>query len=73
MRRRIRGRQVTMAGKWADFDQVVFDMSDLLENEHNHTKARIIMRALSYIYWQKTVIEEVKGEVATLEAMMRAK
>ena len=62
-----------MAGKWADFDQIVFDMSDLLENEHNNTKARIIMRALSYIYWQKTVIEEVKGEVATLEAMMRAK
>jgi len=58
---------------WADFDQLVFDLSDLLENEHNHHKAKIIMRALSYIYWQKTVIEEIKADRATLEAMLRDK
>jgi hypothetical protein len=58
---------------WADFDQLVFDLSDLLEHEHNHSKARIIMRALSYIYWQKTVIEETKADRATLEAMLRDK
>ena len=56
---------------WADFERLTADLSDLLENEHNHGKARIIMRALSYIYWQKTVIEEVKAERATLEAMLR--
>jgi hypothetical protein len=61
-----------MTGKWADFDQLVFDISDLLDNEHNHTKARLIMRALSYIYWQKTVIEELKAEIATQEARLRA-
>jgi hypothetical protein len=58
---------------WADFDQLVFDLSDLLEHEHNHSKAKIIMRALSYIYWQKTVIEEIKADRATLEAMLRDK
>jgi hypothetical protein len=31
------------------------------------------MRALSYIYWQKTVIEEIKADRATLEAMLRDK
>lgn len=58
---------------WADFDQLVFDLSDLLEHEHNHSKAKIIMRALSYIYWQKTIIEEIKADRATLEAMLRDK
>ena len=58
---------------WADFDQLVFDLSDLLEHEHNHSKAKIIMRALSYVYWQKTVIEEIKADRATLEAMLRDK
>lgn len=58
---------------WADFDQLVFDLSDVLEHEHNHSKAKIIMRALSYIYWQKTVIEEIKADRATLEAMLRDK
>jgi hypothetical protein len=31
------------------------------------------MRALSYIYWQRNVIEECKSDNATLEAMLRAK
>jgi len=73
VRHRIRRRQVTMTGKWADFDQLTFDLSDWLEHESNHTKASLLMRALSYIYWQRTVIEEVKGERSTLEAMLRDK
>ena len=62
-----------MKPEWADFDRLVADVTDLLEREHNHTKARIIMRALTYIYWQKTVIEEIKSDRATLEAMLRDK
>lgn len=60
-----------MAQLWADFEKITADLSDVLEHEHNHTKARIIMRALSYLYWQKSVIEEVKSDRATLEAMLR--
>ena len=62
-----------MTGAWADFDKLAHDLTDWLANETNHTKARLLMRALSYIYWQKTVIEEIKGERATLEAMLRDK
>lgn len=62
-----------MKPEWADFDRLVADVTDVLEREHNHTKARIIMRALTYIYWQKTVIEEIKSDRATLEAMLRDK
>lgn len=60
-----------MGQLWADFEKITADLSDVLEHEHNHTKARIIMRALSYLYWQKSVIEEVKSDRATLEAMLR--
>lgn len=60
-----------MKAQWADFEKLTFDLSDVLEHEHNHTKARILMRALAYIYWQKTIIEELKAERATLEAMLR--
>lgn len=62
-----------MPGAWADFDELAADLTDWLEHETNHTKARLLMRALSYIYWQKTVIEEIKGERSTLEAMLRDK
>lgn len=62
-----------MKPEWADFDRLVADVTDVLERERNHTKARIIMRALTYIYWQKTVIEEIKSDRATLEAMLRDK
>ena len=56
---------------WADFERLTADLSDLIEHEHNHHTAKILMRALSYIYWQKTVIQEVKADRATLEAMLR--
>ena len=62
-----------MPAAWTDFDTLVTDLSLWLENERNHTKARLLMRALSYIYWQKNVIEECKSDNATLEAMLRAK
>lgn len=62
-----------MTGKWADFDTLITDLSDWLQHERSHLKARLLMRAISYIYWQRTVIEEVKGERSTLEAMLRDK
>ena len=62
-----------MPAAWTDFDTLVTDLSLWLEKESNHTKARLLMRALSYIYWQKNVIEECKSDNATLEAMLRAK
>jgi uncharacterized protein YaeQ len=64
---------VVMRAAWTDFERLTYDLSHWLENEHNHEKARLLMRALAYIYWQKNVIEETKGENATLEAMLRAK
>ena len=60
-----------MKPEWADFDKLTFDLSDVLEHEHNPIKARILMRALAYIFWQKTIIEELKAERATLEATLR--
>jgi hypothetical protein len=57
---------------WADFDQLVEDLSRWEE----HAKpgdALLLVKVIAYLYWQRTVIEEVKGEVATLEAMLRAR
>ena len=57
---------------WTDFDQLIADLSQWVDNEPNHTKARLIVRAIAYMYWQKSVMEELKSENATLEATARS-
>jgi len=58
--------------EWQDFDQLVFDLSDMHDHEPNNTKARIVLRTLRYLYHQCNVIQELKAEIATLEARQRA-
>ena len=61
-----------MTPAWADFDQLVEDLSRWEENA-KPGDALLLVKVIAYLYWQRTVIEEVKGEVATLEAMLRAR
>jgi len=58
--------------EWQDFDQLIFDLSDMHDHELNNTKARIVLRTLRYLYHQCNVIQELKAEIATLEARQRA-
>jgi len=58
--------------EWQDFDQLIFDLSDMHDHEVNNTKAQIVLRTLRYLYHQCNVIEELKAEIATLEARQRA-
>ena len=58
--------------EWMDFDQLIFDLSDMHDHEVNNTKAQIVLRTLRYLYHQCNVIEELKAEIATLEARQRA-
>lgn len=53
--------------KWHDFELLARDLADVADNSSHHSTAAIAARALAYILWQKTVIEELKGTVATLE------
>lgn len=58
---------------WTDLDTLVRDLSMWEENEKRHDLALLLCKTIAYVYWQKTVIEECKAEVATLEAMLRAR
>lgn len=58
-------------GKWADFDTLIDDLSTWLEHEKSYIKARLLTRAIAFIYHQQHVIEELRGDRATLEARVR--
>jgi hypothetical protein len=58
---------------WTDQEQLISDLTLWLDNEPNHTKARLLVRAIAHICWQTTVITEVKSEVQQLEAVARAR
>jgi hypothetical protein len=58
---------------WTDQEQLISDLTSWLDNEPNHTKARLLVRAIAHICWQTTVITEVKSEVQQLEAVARAR
>ena len=42
------------------------------DHETNNIKAQIVLRTLRYLYHQCNVIEELKADIATLEARQRA-
>ena len=58
-------------GKWADFDTLVEDLSTWLEHEKSYIKSRLLVRTIAFLFYQRTVIEELRGERATLEARVR--
>jgi hypothetical protein len=58
---------------WTNQEQLIADLTLWLDNEPNHRKARLLVRAIAYICWQTTVITEVKSEVQALEAAARAR
>ena len=58
-------------GKWADFDTLVDDLSSWLEHEKSYIKSRLLVRTIAFLFYQRTVIEELRGERATLEARVR--
>jgi hypothetical protein len=58
---------MTADNRWHNFDKLALDLSDIAHNTPNHHTAAVTARALAYLYWQKSVIEELKGLVATLE------
>ena len=58
---------------WTDQEQLIADLTSWLEHEPSYIKARLLTRAIAHIYWQTTVITEVKSEVQQLEAAARAR
>jgi hypothetical protein len=58
-------------GKWADFDTLVDDLSTWLEHEKSYIKSRLLVRTIAFLFYQRNVIEELRGERATLEARVR--
>lgn len=58
---------------WTDSEQLMTDLTLWLDNEPHHGKARLLVRAMAFICWQRTVIEELKGEIQQLEAIARAR
>jgi len=56
---------------WTDSEQLMTDLTLWLDNEPHHGKARLLVRSMAFICWQRTVIEELKCEIATLTAQQR--
>jgi len=58
--------------EWQDFDQLIFDLSDMHDHETNNVKARIVLRTLRYLYHQHYIMEVLRSKIETLEARQRA-
>jgi hypothetical protein len=58
---------------WTDSEQLMTDLTLWLDNEPHHGKARLLVRAMAFIAWQRTVIVELKSEIQQLEATARAR
>lgn len=56
-----------MNARWHDHEALVRDLDDLADCSPNHHTAVTAARALAMITWQRAVIEELRGTIATLE------
>jgi hypothetical protein len=60
--------------RWQDFERLVEDMDAIIEGPGwvNDHVALVCARALTYIYWQRQCIEEVKCDLATIHSQVQA-
>ncbi len=57
----------TLNPRWHDPELLIRDLADLADNCPDHHTAATAARSLAIIAWQRSVIEELKSTVATLE------
>lgn len=58
---------VAVNPRWHDHEALVRDLADLADNSPDHHTAVTAARALAIMTWQRAVIEELRGTIATLE------
>jgi hypothetical protein len=79
--RRLRSRRHPVFGNGNDyvgvtmthFEKIVSDLSDVHDNTPDYATAHITFQAIMFIHWQSRIIEELKSEIATLEAIGRSR
>jgi hypothetical protein len=58
---------VAVNARWHDHEALIRDLADLADNSPDHHTAVTAARALAIITWQRAVLEELRGTIATLE------